>query len=64
MQAEILQAPRPGARETQIESFHIYGNRAAVTCVAPDSGVITHNIRLFAKEGGDWRLLGWANEPA
>ena len=59
----FLQTPRPGKRETRIESIHVYGNRAVIACVVTDSGVVTHNIRLFAKEGGKWRLLGWANEP-
>ena len=59
----FLQNPKPGNRETQIESIHLYGNRAVVTCVVVESGVSTHNIRLFAKEEGNWRLLGWANEP-
>ena len=59
----FLQTPKPGKRETQIESIHIYGNRAVVTCVVTDSGVVTHNRRLFAKTEGDWKLLGWANEP-
>ena len=55
--------PNPGDRRIQIESIHVYGNRAVVTCVVTDSGVVTHNIRLFVKEGGEWRVLGWANEP-
>lgn len=59
----FLQNPKPGNREMQIESIHVYGNRAVVTCVVTDSGVVTHNIRLFTKEEGNWRLLGWANEP-
>jgi len=59
----FLQTPRPGNRQTRIESIHVYGNRAVVTCVVTDSGVVTHNIRLFAKQEGNWRLLGWANEP-
>lgn len=55
--------PNPGNRTIQIESVHVYGNRAVVTCVVTDSGVVTHNIRLFVKEGSEWRVLGWANEP-
>jgi hypothetical protein len=59
----FLQSPRPGRREMKIESIQVYGNRAVVTCIVTDSGVSTHNIRLFTKEEGNWKLLGWANEP-
>lgn len=59
----FLQSPKPGNREIQIESIQVYGNRAVVICVVTDSGVSTHNVRLFTKEEGNWRLLGWANEP-
>jgi hypothetical protein len=59
----FLQNPKPGNRDLQVESIHVYRNRAVVTCMVTDSEVVTHNIRLFAKEGGDWKLLGWANEP-
>jgi hypothetical protein len=59
----FLQSPKPGSREMKIESIQIYGNRAVVTCVVTDSEVSTHNIRLFTKEEGNWKLLGWANEP-
>lgn len=55
--------PKPGDRSIQIESVQVYGNRAVVTCVVTASGGVTHNIRLFVKEGGEWRVLGWANEP-
>jgi hypothetical protein len=59
----FLETARPGKRGTRTESIHIYDNRAVITCVVTDSGVVTHNIRLFVKEGGNWMLLGWANEP-
>ncbi len=55
--------PNPGDRRLQIESVHVYGNRAVVTCVVTASGGVTHNIRLFVKEDSEWRVLGWANEP-
>jgi hypothetical protein len=55
--------PNAGDRKIEIESVHVYGNRAVVTCVVTASGLVTHNIRLFVKEGGEWRVLGWANEP-
>src|SRR5262245_57605662 len=59
----FLETPKPGKRETRVESVLVYGNRAVVTCVVTDSEVVTHNIRLFVTEGDDWKLLGWANEP-
>ena len=60
----FLQASRPGRRELRIESVQVFGARAVVACTVTDAGAVTHNLRLFAKEQGDWTLLGWANEPA
>lgn len=59
----FLQASRPGRRELRIESVQVYGMRAVVACTVTDADMVTHNLRLFAKEQGDWKLLGWANEP-
>jgi hypothetical protein len=55
----------PGDRRIKPESFsvNLYGNRAVVSCVVTMNGLDTHNIRLFVKEDGNWKLLGWANEP-
>jgi hypothetical protein len=54
-------------RHTEIVSIDVFGNRAVVTCVVSQqsAGGIRryHNIRLFVRHDGDWRLLGWANEP-
>jgi len=58
-------APGPD-RLTEIESIQLYGDRAVVTCIvtmprnAPNKRY--HNVRLFIRENGKWRLLGWANE--
>ena len=60
----FLSIPKPGNRVIQVESVHVQGNRAVVECVVTDAGASTHNIRLFVKVGGQWLLLGWANEPA
>ncbi|MEQ1514776.1 MAG: nuclear transport factor 2 family protein [Lysobacteraceae bacterium] len=60
----FLQTPRPGHRELRVESIQIFGARAMVACTVTDSGVVTHNLRLFVREQGEWKLLGWANEPA
>ncbi|HUR52985.1 MAG TPA: hypothetical protein VMZ71_02555, partial [Gemmataceae bacterium] len=54
--------PKPGKRVTQIESVQVYVKRAVVTCKVTDGAAVTHNIRLFVKVDGKWRLLGWANE--
>jgi hypothetical protein len=61
---EFLATPKPGKRVSEIDSVHVYASRAVVTCRVTDSGDVTHNIRLFIKMHGKWRLLGWANEPA
>lgn len=59
----FLQASRPGRRELRIDSVQVFGARAVVACKVMDAGVVTHNLRLFVKEQGEWTLLGWANEP-
>ena len=61
----FLGKANPGKRTIKIESVHVYGNRAVVICRVDDSGVVTHNVRLLVKGAdGEWRVLGWANEPA
>ncbi len=52
-------------RDTEIESIHLYGDRAVVTCIVtmpqkPPNKY--HNVRLFIRETAGWKLLGWANE--
>lgn len=54
-------APSP-QRGTRVDELAIFGDRAVVMCVVEQDGVHYHNIRLFVREGGEWRLLGWANE--
>jgi hypothetical protein len=68
---EFLKAvKRSPARHTEIESINILGpNRAIVTCFVTLAVDTTpnrfHNVRLFIRDvDGQWRLLGWANEPA
>ena len=59
--------PKPAPRETKIESIEIYGNRAVVSCIvtvkSEDGDKRFHNLRLFIRQGTQWKLLGWANEP-
>lgn len=58
----------PGPRVTEVESIHLYGDRAVVTCIVtmpldpPDKRKKYHNVRLFIREKDGWKLLGWANE--
>ena len=62
----FLAKVKPGGdRETRIiEPIEIYGDRAVVQCVVRSGGVEYHNLRLFVRRAGDWKLLAWANEPA
>ncbi len=53
--------------QTAIESIHLHGNkRAVVTCIVTieidGQSVEFHNLRLFIRDGNNWKLLGWANE--
>lgn len=60
--SDYLGNVKAGERITDVESVCRYGNRAVVTCRITDGAAVTHNIRLFIKSAGRWRLLGWANE--
>lgn len=68
---EFLKAvQRSGPRQLEIQSIALLGRRRAlVTCVVtmPVDGRAARfdNARLFVKtDGGEWQLMGWANEPA
>ena len=54
-------------RETQVESIELCGDRAIVRCIVTvktaDGDKKYHNLRLFVRHQGEWKLLGWANEP-
>lgn len=57
-----------GTRETQIvEPIELYGDRAIVQCiitvVKDEKKQSFHNLRMFVRQEGQWKLLGWANEP-
>lgn len=65
--AAYVEAVRPSAeRKTMIESISLHGDRAVATMIVtmPRDGEIKryHNIRLFVRMNGDWKILGWANE--
>ncbi len=52
-----------GPRQTRVvEPIDICGDRAIVKCVVTTGGRDFHNIRLFVRRDGGWKLLGWANE--
>jgi uncharacterized protein DUF4440 len=64
---EYLKAVAPSdRRDTTIEAIDIYGDRAVVRCIvvvqSPTGEKSYHNLRLFVKQDGNWKLLGWANE--
>jgi|SRR5207253_1724469 hypothetical protein len=65
--AAFLAMVKPGgSRETEVESVETYGDRAVVKCIVTvksESGEKRfHNLRLFVRDNGRWKLLGWANE--
>jgi hypothetical protein len=64
---EFLSKVTPGVpRETEVQSIDLQGDRALVTCIvtmkSPDGDNRFHNMRLFVRHEGQWKLLGWANE--
>ena len=53
-----------GKRKTlSIGPIEVYGGRAIVQCVVAEGDQEFHNLRLFVRREGGWKLLGWANEP-
>jgi hypothetical protein len=50
-------------RYTEVTSVAVQGNRAVVECVVTFKEQGYHNLRLFIRQDGAWKLLGWANEP-
>lgn len=52
-----------GRRLTRvIEPIQVFGDRAIVQCTIAIDGKEYHNLRMFVRRDGQWRLLGWANE--
>jgi hypothetical protein len=66
---EFLKDVKPrGPTKTRVESVTFHGkDRAVVICIvtvqAEGRDTMYHNIRLFVRHNGGWKLLGWANEP-
>jgi hypothetical protein len=65
-QVAFLQKVKAGGGGTTriIEPIELYGNRAVVQCIVAVGAQEFHNLRLFVRHDGHWKLLGWANEPA
>lgn len=61
--SEVVPSER---RDTEIVSIDLDGDQAIVKCIVTmsPSGEKYHNLRLFVRHEGDWKLLGWANESA
>ena len=52
-----------GPRVTQsIDPIEIHGDRAIVKCMVSIGEEKLHNVRLFIRCDGEWKLLAWANE--
>lgn len=52
-----------GARVEQIiEPIQLFGDRAVVQSIVAVGEKRIHNLRLFVRLDGAWKLLGWANE--
>ena len=64
-QVAFLQKVKAGRTSVTriIEPIEIYGNRAMVQCIVTVGAQEFHNLRLFVRHEGGWKLLGWANEP-
>ena len=48
--------------ELTFEEIEILGTRAIVKCVVTCGEARFHNLRLFVRLEGQWKLLAWANE--
>ena len=52
-----------GKRVTRIiNPIELFGDRAIVKCIVTVENEEFHNLRLFVRRDGSWRLLAWANE--
>jgi hypothetical protein len=64
---EFLAKVKPSdPRETKVTSINVHGDRAVVSCIVTVNSLNGdkefHNLRLFVRQDGQWKLLGWANE--
>lgn len=65
-QVAFLQKVKAGGKRVTriIEPIELYGDRAIVKCIVTVEGQEFHNLRLFVRRDGSWKLLAWANELA
>lgn len=63
-QVSFLAGVQPGGDRvtSDMEPIEIYGDRAIVKCIVTTGARRIHNLRLFVRREGEWKLLGWANE--
>ena len=59
----FLQSLAPGGtRTTEIrEPIQLFADRAVVEAIVHKDARSYHNLRLWVKLNGEWKLLGWAN---
>lgn len=57
---ELLDKIKPSThRQTEIESIHLFDDRAVVACIVTMDSNRYHNLRLFIRHEGNWELPGW-----
>lgn len=63
-QVAFLQKVEAGSKRATriIEPIELFGDRAIVQCIVTVGGQEFHNLRLFVRHDGSWKLLAWANE--
>jgi hypothetical protein len=66
--ADFIRKIAPGdPRDTAVQSIDVIGSGAFVNCIVTVKTAAGpkqyRNLRLFVRDAGDWKLLGWANEP-
>lgn len=59
---KAIKKPQSGKLVEDKIDVMVFGSRAIVNCVVEQGGKNYHNIRLFVRMKGQWKLLGWANE--
>lgn len=64
-QVAFLQKVKEGGKRVTriIEPIELFRDRAIVQCIVTVDDQEFHNLRLFVRRDGGWKLLAWANEP-
>src|SRR5262249_5737420 len=64
-QVAFLQKVKAGGKRVTriLEPIELFGDRAIVQCIVTVDDRDFHNLRLFVRRDGSWKLLAWANEP-